>query len=470
VREPAKPGLLVVDDDPGHLAMLTTLIRGWGYATDGAASGEAAVEAVRGRPFDLILMDVRMAGISGIEALQAIKAYNPAIPILIMTAYSTVESAVTALKAGAYDYLTKPLDFDVLRLSLERALEHAGLRKENEALRHKLGESGNTSIIGTSEAMRQVLDMVAMIAPSDATVLITGESGTGKELVARAIHQASPRANGPLVAVNCAALAESLLESELFGHEKGAFTGAERRREGRFKQADGGTIFLDEIGEVSQAMQLRLLRVLQEREVVRVGGDTTLPVDVRVLAATNRDLRALVADGRFRQDLYYRLNVVALDLPPLRARIGDIPLLAAHFLQKYGVRNKKNIKGFTPLAMDYLLRYGWPGNVRELENAVERAVVLTAGEFAGERELPPQLVADARAASAPRGMDGADVPSGGAMPMPAIPLEEAERRAVLAALREAGGNKSQAAKKLGVTRKTLHAKLRKYGAGERSER
>jgi two-component system response regulator HydG len=466
VKESAKPGLLVVDDDPGHLAMLTTLIRGWGYDTAGAASGEAAVAAVRARPFDLILMDVRMAGISGIEALRAIKAYNPAIPILIMTAYSTVESAVTALKAGAYDYLTKPLDFDVLRLSLSRALEHAGLRKENQALRRRLGEAERAAIIGVSSAMRQVLDMVAMIAPSDATVLITGESGTGKELVARAIHAAGPRANGPLVAVNCAALAESLLESELFGHEKGAFTGAERRREGRFKQADGGTIFLDEIGEVSQAMQLRLLRVLQEREVVRVGGDETLPVDVRVLAATNRDLRALVADGRFRQDLYYRLNVVALNLPPLRERGGDIPLLAAHFLQKYAARNKKILQGFTPLAMDHLLRYGWPGNVRELENAVERAVVLAAGEFAGERELPPQLVADARAAAAPQGGDEARGETGA---MAAVPLEEAEKRAVLAALREAGGNKSLAARKLGVTRKTLHAKLRKYGAGQRPE-
>jgi len=466
VKETSKPGLLVVDDDPGHLAMLTTLTQGWGYATAGAVSGEAAVEAVRARAFDLILMDVRMAGISGIEALRAIKAYNPAIPILIMTAYSTVESAVEALKAGAYDYLTKPLDFDVLRLGLTRALEHAGLRKENEALRRKLGHAEGSPIIGSSEAMRQVLDMVAMIAPSEATVLITGESGTGKELIARAIHQVSARAGGPLVAVNCAALAESLLESELFGHEKGAFTGAERRREGRFMQADGGTIFLDEIGEVSQATQLRLLRVLQEREVVRVGGDATLPVDVRVLAATNRDLRALVADGRFRQDLYYRLNVVALELPPLRERTGDIPLLAAHFLQKYGARNKKNIKGFTPMAMDYLLRYGWPGNVRELENAVERAVVMAAGDFAGERELPPRLVADARAARAPRGQD---VGSDETAAMPAMPLEEVEKRAVLAALREAGGNKSQAARKLGVTRKTLHAKLRKYGAGERSE-
>jgi len=458
VKEAAKPALLVVDDDPGHLAMLTTLTRGWGFAPAGAVSGEAAVEAVRERPFDLILMDVRMAGISGIEALRAIKDYNPAIPILIMTAYSTVESAVAALKSGAYDYLTKPLDFDVLRLTLTRALEHAGLRKENEALRHRLGQAENAEIIGKSEAMRQVLDMVAMIAPSEATVLISGESGTGKELVARAIHKASARANGPLVSVNCAALAESLLESELFGHEKGAFTGAERRREGRFMQADGGTIFLDEIGEVSQAMQLRLLRVLQEREVVRVGGDATLPVDVRVLAATNRDLRALVADGRFRQDLYYRLNVVALDLPPLRGRAGDIPLLVAHFLQKYAAKNKKKIKGFTPLAMDYLLRYGWPGNVRELENAVERAVVLAAGEFAGERELPPQLVAEAEAACAPRGKDAPTAESA------AMPLEEAEKRAVLAALREAGGNKSQAARRLGVTRKTLHAKLRKYGA------
>ncbi|MBF0513123.1 MAG: sigma-54-dependent Fis family transcriptional regulator [Desulfovibrionaceae bacterium] len=464
VKDAPAPSLLVVDDDPGHLAMLTTLIRGWGYATEGAHSGEAAVETALRRPFDLILMDVRMAGISGIEALRAVKASNPAIPILIMTAYSTVESAVEALKAGAYDYLTKPLDFDVLRLSLARALEHAGLRKENEALRRELGQAEGVGLIGASRAMRRVLDMVAMIAPSEATVLISGETGSGKELVARAIHKASARASGPLVAVNCAALAESLLESELFGHEKGAFTGAERRREGRFKQADGGTVFLDEIGEVSAAMQLRLLRVLQEREVVRVGGNETLPVDVRVLAATNRDLRALVADGRFRQDLYYRLNVVALHLPPLRERAGDIPLLAAHFLQKYGAKNKKNVQGFTPAAMDCLLRHPWPGNVRELENAVERAVVLSTGAIAGERELPPELLAGV-AVTAP----AAQNPVGAAAALPVMLLEDAEKIAVLAAMREAEGNKSQAARMLGVTRKTLHAKLRKYGFTRRPE-
>jgi two-component system, NtrC family, response regulator HydG len=460
VSAQGKPAVLVVDDDPGHLAMLQTLIKGWGYAVTGAVSGEAAASAVRGAPFDAILMDVRMTGISGIEAMGAIKAYNPAIPILIMTAYSDVDSAVAALKAGAYDYLTKPLDFDVLRLGLERALEHAGLRRENERLRLTLGAAAGGEIIGKSPAMREALDMVAMIAPSEATVLITGESGTGKELFAKAIHKASARASGPMVAVNCAALAETLLESELFGHEKGAFTGAERRREGRFKQADGGTIFLDEIGEVSQAMQLRLLRVLQEREVVRVGGDETLKVDVRVLAATNRDLRDLVASGRFRQDLYYRLNVVTLNLPPLRGREGDVPLLVAYFLEKYILRNKKNIKGFTPLAMDHLLRYSWPGNVRELENAVERAVVLTSGEFVGERELPPQVLSGAG------GCPGAEAAKTGeaAAAMPAMSLEQAERLAVMAALDESGGNKSQAARKLGVTRKTLHAKLKKFGA------
>jgi len=450
--KPSKTKLLIVDDDSGHRNMLLTLLADWGYRVEGAEDGDSAVVLCHQRPYDLILMDVRMAGLSGIEALKEIKAYNPAIPILIMTAYSNVESAVEAIKAGAYDYLTKPLDFDDLKLTLERALDHTSLRDENKALRVTLAASFDPGgIIGSSPPMRQLLDMLSTIAPSEATVLITGESGTGKELIAKAIHANSSRKNGPYVAVNCAALTETLLESELFGHEKGAFTGAERRRDGRFQMADKGTIFLDEIGEISMTMQVKLLRAIQEREVQRVGGDHAIKVDVRILAATNRDLMHEMELGRFRQDLYYRLNVVTLSLPPLRDRVEDIPLLATHFLKKFASKNGKQVKGFTPEAMDRLLKYPWPGNVRELENGVERAVVLLAGEYIREQDLPSAIALSGAGAS-PAGVNIQD-----------MTLDEIERVAILEALESAGGNKSETARKLGITRKTLHAKLQRYG-------
>ncbi|MBQ9407092.1 MAG: sigma-54-dependent Fis family transcriptional regulator [Desulfovibrio sp.] len=435
--------LLVVDDDRNHREMLRDLLEEWTYVVTTAEGGEEAAALCRQRSFDLVLMDMRMRGMSGIDATRAIKGYNPAIPILIMTAFSDVSTAVEALKAGAYDYLTKPLAFDALKLSLERALDHAGLRREVHVLRREL--AGGT-VIGQSPAMRQLLEMVATIAPSEATVLISGESGTGKEVIARSIHESSKRRDGPYVAVNCAALAENLLESELFGHEKGAFTGAERRREGRFQAAHKGTIFLDEIGEIPVAMQAKLLRVIQERELQPVGGDRTYKVDVRILAATNRDLARDVEEGLFRQDLYYRLNVVALHLPPLRERREDIPLLAMHFLQRFARRNGKTVKGFTPAAMDRLLKHVWPGNVRELENVVERAVVLLMGAYVSERELPPTLTE--RGTAAPRQHDFAN-----------MTLEEIERMAVQDTLAQVGGNKSEAARRLGINRKTLQAKL-----------
>jgi two-component system response regulator HydG len=451
----AKPGLLVVDDDPGHRVMLRTVLKDWGYGVAEAESGEKAVELARARSFDLILMDVRMAGMSGLAALKEIKAYNPAIPVLIMTAYSNVESAVEALKSGAYDYLTKPLDLEVLRLGCERALEHSQLKSENSLLRERFGGSiDSRGMIGNSPAILKIMEMMGMVAPSEATVLITGESGTGKELMAKAIHANSPRRKGPFVAVNCAALAETLLESELFGHERGAFTGADKRREGRFLLADKGTIFLDEIGETSATMQAKLLRVLQERAFERVGGESTLQVDVRVLAATNRDLQADVEAGRFRADLYYRLNVVTLRLPPLRERIEDIPLLAEHFLGRLALKNRKAAKGFTPAAMNCLLKHSWPGNVRELENAVERAVVLLVGDYVSEGELPPHLACQDKGASFPL----AQTPDQAGMS-----LEEVEKEAILKTLDVCAGNKSEAARRLGITRKTLHAKLQRYG-------
>ncbi len=444
----AKIKLLVADDDHSHRRTLIALLAEWGYAASGAEDGETAIALCKAEPFDLVLMDVRMTGVNGIEALKEIKAYNPAIPILIMTAYSGVENAVEAIKAGAYDYLTKPLDFDELKHTLERAADHACLRNENKTLRDMLASGqGSGGIIGQSPAMRRVLDMAANVAPSEVTVLINGESGTGKELLAKLIHANSKRRSGPYVAINCAALTETLLESELFGHEKGAFTGAEKRREGRFLAASGGTIFLDEIGEMPMSMQAKLLRAIQEREIQRVGGDQSIKVDVRILAATNKNLKGEVESGRFRQDLYYRLNVVSLELPALRERVEDIPLLAAHFLRQYAAKNEKTVKGFTPGAMDRMVKYPWPGNVRELENTVERAVVLLMGEYISERELPPGFLEDEGAGAAQR------------THFAGMTLEEIERIIVAQAVENAGGNKSEAARRLGITRKTLVAKM-----------
>ena len=449
--------ILVVDDDLNHLKTLKAIIGSWGYTVYDADDGKKAVERVFERPFDLVLLDVRMAEMDGIAALKQIKDYNPAIPILIMTAYSSVDTAVEALKSGAYDYLTKPLDFDVLKLTIERALEHSGLKAENQHLKdHLSADYDLPNIIGKSQPMKSLVDMLAMVAPSEATALITGGSGSGKELIAKSIHHNSPRKKGPLVIVNCAAITESLLESELFGHEKGAFTGADRRREGRFMQADKGTIFLDEIGETSASMQAKLLRVIQERELQRVGGEETIKVDVRIIAATNRDLKQDVEAGKFREDLFYRLNVVTLKVPPLDERQDDIPLLVQHFVDKFGKKNRKSVKGLSPLAMDMLLKYSWPGNVRELENVIERAVILLAGDFITEKELPSTVT---EAYSEKR-----DWVEPVKQPIQANrPLEEVEKEAILATFEACEGNKSETARKLGINRKTLHNKLKEYG-------
>ncbi len=449
-----KLDILIVDDDQGHLGMLKTLLADWGYGVFGASDGEEAVSRCKERAFDLVLMDVRMPKKSGLEALVEIKEFNPSIPVLMMTAYSEVESAVEAIREGAYDYITKPLDFVKLKGNLRNIFDYANLREENAELRENLKDGFNAGgIIGKSAAMSAVLDLVEMFAPSDATVLLTGESGTGKEVVARAIHANGPRKSGPYVAFNCAAITESLFESELFGHEKGAFTGADKRREGRFVAASGGTLFLDEVGEIPLAMQAKLLRVLQEREVQPLGLDRPVPVDVRIIAATNRNLEEEVEEGRFREDLFYRINVVNLELPPLRARQEDIPLLAHHFLNKFAENSGKSVRGFTPGAMDAMLRYSWPGNVRELENAVERAVVLLVGELVGERELPPQILSQNRHGNEE------NVPADFA---PGATLREVERAVILKTLEETGNNKSETAKLLGITRKTLHLKLQKY--------
>jgi len=449
------PILLIVDDDTGHLAMLQTLLKSWGYNVEAANDGREALAKCKIRAFDLVLMDIRMAQMGGIEALKLIKDYNPAIPILIMTAYSSVDSAVEALKAGAYDYLTKPLDMDMLRLSIERALDHIRLKSENAALRNRLPSGFDlANIVGKSDAVRKLLEQVAMVAPTEATVLITGESGTGKELVAKAIHFNSLRKDGPLVTINCAALTENLLESELFGHERGAFTGAERRREGRFMQANNGTIFLDEIGEISSAMQAKLLRVIQEREIQRVGSDKLIGVNVRILAATNRNLKMEVEEHRFREDLFYRLNVMVLEVPPLRIRREDIPLLAQHFVAKYADKNRKSIKGFTPDAMDCLVKYDWPGNVRELENAMERAVILATGDYIETNDLPISL-------SSYRGA-AISILNNNLDQLPGQVLSEVEKQAIITTLTKTNWNKAKAAQILGITRATLHKKINQY--------
>ncbi|MDY6789650.1 MAG: sigma-54 dependent transcriptional regulator [Thermodesulfobacteriota bacterium] len=450
-----KSDILVVDDDSAHRTMLKTLLSGWQYNIIEADDGSTAIKQVKQRPFDLVLMDVRMLKVSGLEALDEIKAFNPAIPVIIMTAYSSLETAVEAIKKGAYDYLTKPLDFDKLKIIIKRAMEHIRLKEENRILKESLGRHfDRQNIIGKSPAMINLLETVAQVAASEATVLINGESGTGKELIAGAIHFNSPRKDGPFVRINCAAITETLLESELFGHEKGAFTGADKRKDGRFVQAHKGSLFLDEVSEMSLAMQVKLLRVLQEREITRVGGDGAIKVDVRVIGATNRDLMTMITEGSFREDLFYRLNVISLDIPPLRKRRDDIVLLAQHFLQDFAAKNRKQIKGFTPKAIDHLIRYDWPGNVRELMNSVERAVVLARGEYIDRKNLAiMQTPLDWTVKSTPVLEDINEMTT----------LEDMERRVVIKTLKAANGNKSESARRLGITRKTLHKKLKKYG-------
>lgn len=454
-----KPKILVVDDEASHRRMLTVVLNAEGYETTEADDGETAIAAVEDQFYDLVLMDIRMAKVGGIEALRRIRALSPGIPVVIMTAYASVTTAVDALKSGACDYLTKPIDIEELKILVKKALSHTALEKENRHLKERLDDRFDFSnILGRSPAMAALLETVSLAAPSEATVLLTGESGTGKELIANALHQNSPRREGPFIKINCAALPETLLESELFGHEKGAFTGAVTRKQGRFGAAHGGSIFLDEIGEMTPPIQAKLLRVLQEREYEPLGSGKTVKVDVRVIAATNADIEAAIEDGRFRQDLYYRLNVVTLRMPSLRERRDDIPLLADHFLKIYADKNRRLIKGFTPRALDMMMRYDWPGNVRELENLVERAVILGRGDMITHEELPDVV----------KGPDSADAaPAGYAPPTPGLPparsLKEMEKEMILKTLDETDGNRTRAADILGISRRTLQLKLKEYG-------
>jgi DNA-binding NtrC family response regulator len=443
--------ILVVDDEPNARAALAELLRDEGYAVETAADGFKALPKIEEFAPDLLLTDLRMPGMNGIDLMGKAREIDPEIAAVVMTAHGEVETAVTAMRQGAADYLNKPLVFEELTVVLERALERRRLRREAGQLRERLSRRHRLdAVVGSSPAMQRVFDTVLQIAPSRATVLIEGESGTGKELIAAAIHEHSPRAARPFVKLHCAALAETLLESELFGHEKGAFTGALARRDGRFQQADGGTLFLDEVGEISPAIQVKLLRFLQEREFERVGGNQTIKVDVRIVAATNRDLKALVQIGKFREDLYYRLNVVSIEIPPLRARPGDIPLLAAHFLRKYAEENGKEISGFTDDALAGLVHYGWPGNVRELENAVERAVVVCRGDQIRAEDLIPTIATTAKR-------------SGDQMPtVPGATMAELERYAILKTLEHVGGSTSKAAEMLGISTRTIQYRLREY--------
>ena len=448
--------MLVVDDEVNARTALAELLRDEGYDVETAADAFKALGKYEAFAPHVVVTDLKMPGMDGIELVKKLRALEDPPAVVVMTAFGAVSSAVDAMRAGAAEYLTKPLNFDELLVVLDKVFETQELRRETRQLRQRVRDRvAPNNIVGVSPPMQRVFEIVDQVAPSRATVLITGESGTGKELVANALHQRSPRVNGPFVKLHCAALAESLLESELFGHEKGAFTGALARKDGRFQLADGGTLFLDEIGEISPAIQVKLLRFLQEHELERVGGTQTIRVDVRVIAATNRNLVDEVAKGRFREDLYYRLNVVALEMPPLRERRSDIPALAKFFLDRFARDNDKPIEGFAPDTLELLTAYDWPGNVRELENAIERAVVLTTGSQLEARQLPPSV----RPKVAP----------GGIPMVPGATLAEIERYAILETLKSTGGSTSKAAELLGISVRTIQYRLHQYNEAPRSD-
>jgi two-component system NtrC family response regulator len=451
----SKIQILIVDDEKVQREILEGFLVKQGYGAAAAEDGQKGLKEFKRGAFDLVLTDYRMPGMDGIELLKEVRRLNPEAVVVMMTAYGTVETAVSAMKEGAYDYLTKPIDLDELLLMVQRIEKEVGLDRENRALKEQLREKFKVDfIISTSRRLEEALNLAGRVAQSQATVLILGESGTGKELIARAIHYSSPRADKPFVKVNCATLPENLLESELFGHEKGAFTGAAARRVGRFEQADQGSIFLDEIGDLSPSLQMKLLRVLQEKEFERVGSNQTIKSDVRVIAATNRNLEESIKKGTFREDLYYRLNVVTISLPPLRERKEDIPLLVEHFLKKYNRENKKAVTSLSKEAKDLLLQYDYPGNVRELENFIERAVVLCRGDTLTVQDLPLNL----RQSKAEAALGGAR----GGRSLPEA-LEEIERQWIVRALERSGGVQTKAAEELGISERVLRYKMKKYG-------
>ncbi|MBI5426882.1 MAG: sigma-54-dependent Fis family transcriptional regulator [Nitrospinae bacterium] len=454
--------ILIVDDEESMRFFLSETLAVEGYRCRAAASGSEALEILKKGPFDLAILDYNMPGWNGLETLAKLREIDPDIVAILITAYGSQDLAYEAMDKGAYDYFTKPLDIGEVRVVARRALERRQLLREVRSLRSNLEEKFSLArILGKSRAIREAIERVEKVAGSDVSVLVLGESGTGKELVAQAIHSNSPRRHGPFVKVNCAAVPQDLLEAEFFGFEKGAFTGALKRKLGKFEQASGGTLFLDEIGDMPIATQMKILRALQENEVERLGGETSVKIDIRVVAATNKDLKRAVAEGEFREELFYRLNVVSVQLPPLRDRKEDIPILANHFLKVYNEKFKKDIGGVSREGMDLLTRYSWPGNVRELENVTQRAIVLAYNNMLGEKDLldvyPP--------------LAGGDEPD---LTSPRISLEDkvqtlvaaVEKRLILEALNETNWKRQEAAGRLRISRKTLHNKMRKYGLGE----
>jgi two-component system NtrC family response regulator len=447
-----RPKVLVIDDDESLRRVLEYNLAQEGYAVLTAASGEQGLDLLKREGADLVVTDVRMAGMDGLQVMEGVRRLDPGIQVIIITAFGTIEMAVEAMKAGAFHYITKPFNRDELRLTIKKALQLKELQRANVALRKELQERlGLDNIIAESPQMKRILEMLERVAPTETTVLILGESGTGKELIARAIHANSARAEGPFVAVNCAAIPETLLESELFGHVKGAFTGAIRDRVGKFEAAEAGTIFLDEIGEMRPDLQVKILRCLEERTLERVGDNRPIRVDVRVLAATNKDLSKAIQAGEFREDLYYRLNVVPLSIPPLRERREDIRALAQHFLKRLGASPRLAI---APDAFRALASYDWPGNVRELENALERALIFQRGDVIRLDDLPETI-------RRPRLRETATLPM--SLPEAGLSLEEVEKELILRALQKHEWNQSRAARYLGITRHTLLYRMEKYG-------
>ena len=446
--------ILVIDDEKNQLELLTGYLKKKGAKVYASSSGSEGIEIVQNSIVDIIISDYKMPDKTGIEVLEQVKKINPEIDFIIITAYGTVEDAVKAMRIGAYDYISKPVDLDELDLILIRLLEHKSLKSENELLKYQLKEKNKiSSIISNSSNMEEVLSISARAAESKATVLITGENGTGKEILAKAVHYISPRKDKPFIAVNIPALSENLLESELFGHEKGSFTGAERLRKGRFELADKGTIFLDEIGDIPPSIQVKLLRVLQEQQIERVGSTETINIDVRIIAATNQNLEKKIKEGIFREDLFYRLNIISVHIPPLRERKEDIMSLIEFFIDKYSKENNKPKFEISKEAADYLLKYNYPGNVRELENIIERAVVLARGSVITINDLPMNV----------KGLKTEEKITDAEPKSLTEQVESLEKRLIYDALANSGGNQTKAGKLLGITERNLRYKIKKYG-------
>ncbi len=441
-----KPSILVVDDELIVRDSLTDWLAEDGYDVSAVKNGKEAIKSIQEKDWDILLVDLKMPGLSGLDVLSRVKEINPEIPVIIMTAYATVDTAVEAIKKGAYDYITKPFNPEEITLTLRKIVAHQKLIKENILLRDELKKRYHLgNIVGKSPKMLKVFELVKMVANTKSNVLITGESGTGKEVIARAIHETGDRKDGPFIAVSCAALPDTLLESELFGYEKGAFTGAVNSRKGKIELADKGTLFLDEIGEISTKTQLDLLRFLEERKFRRLGGEKLISVDVRIITATNRDLELAIKQGIFRSDLYYRLNVVKIHLPPLRERKPDIPLLAQHFLEKYKLENRKEIEGFSPETLNLLIEYNWPGNVRELENVIERATVVSKENLITPKDLPENV-------KKKKSPEFGRISS----------LKDMEKNYIKQILEETNWNIRLSAQKLGIARSSLYRKIKEY--------